>query len=355
MKQFRIAVIAGDGIGKEVIPIGKHVVDVACEHECEIEWVDLPWSSDFYREHGRMMPEDGLVQLRSFDSIYLGAVGDPPDVPDYITLWGLLLPIRKQFDLHVNVRPVRLMPGIQGPLRNRGPEDIDMLFVRENTEGEYAGAGGRVHQGTEHEVALQTSVFSRFNVERVVRYAFDIAQRRRKHLTSITKSNAMQYGMPFWDDVVNDVAREFPDVEVSHVLVDAAAAAMITKPQTFDVVVGSNLFADILTDLGGALMGSLGLPPSANIAADPTVPSLFEPVHGSAPDIAGQGIANPIGTVWAGAMMLDQLGESDSASRIVQAIEAVCADGSVLTGDLGGSATTVEVGEAIVSALRDQN
>lgn len=298
-----------------------------------------------------MMPEDGLDQLRSFDSIFLGAIGDPQVLPDHISHWGSILQIRKKFDLHVNVRPVRLLPGLSGPLRDRGPEDIDMLFIRENTEGEYAGAGGRVHQGTEHEVALQTSVFSRFNVERVVRYAFREAQRRRKHLTSITKSNAMQYGMPFWDDVVRDVAGEFPDVEVAHVLVDAAAAAMVTKPETFDVVVGSNLFADILTDLGGALMGSLGLPPSANIAADPTVPSLFEPVHGSAPDIFGKGIANPIGTVWAGAMMLDHLGESSAAGRIMRAIEHVCDDGSVLPRDLGGNASTVDVGNALIAAF----
>lgn len=351
MARYRIAVIAGDGIGKEVIPIGQKVIEAALGGTSEIEWVALPWSSDYYRKHGQMMPEDGLDQLREFDSIYLGAVGDPPDVPDHITLWGLLLPIRKQFDLHVNVRPVRLFPGIRGPLRDKGPDDVDMLFIRENTEGEYAGAGGRVHQGTQHEVALQTSVFSRFNVERVVRYAFEQAQRRRKHLTSITKSNAMQYGMPFWDDVVNEIASDYPDVEVTSLLVDAAAAAMITKPESFDVVVASNLFADILTDLGGALMGSLGLPPSANIAADPNVPSLFEPVHGSAPDIAGKGIANPIGTIWAGAMMLDHLGETATAVRIVSALESVCADGAALTGDLGGSASTTDVGEAVIGAL----
>lgn len=348
---YQIAVIAGDGIGKEVIPIGKQVVEAALGDASTIQWDDLPWSSDYYRQHGRMMPEDGLVQLRAFDAIYLGAVGDPPDVPDHITLWGLLLPIRTQFDLHVNVRPIRLFPGISGPLRDKGPDDVDMLFIRENTEGEYAGVGGRVHTGTEHEVALQTSVFSRFNVERVVRFAFERAQRRRKHLTSITKSNAMQYGMPFWDDVVRDVSKDYPDVEVASLLVDAAAAAMITKPEQFDVAVGSNLFADILTDLGGALMGSLGLPPSANIAVDPTVPSLFEPVHGSAPDIAGTGVANPLGTIWAGAMMLEHLGEKQAASRIISAIEQVCAEGTTLTGDLGGSAKTSEVGEAVLSAL----
>jgi tartrate dehydrogenase/decarboxylase / D-malate dehydrogenase len=351
MKSYRIAVIAGDGIGKEVIPVGQQIVEAGLGDDARIEWVALPWSSDYYREHGRMMPEDGIEQLRSFDSIFLGAVGDPPDVPDHITLWGLLLPIRKQFDLHVNVRPVRLLTGLRGPLRDKGPEDVDMLFIRENTEGEYAGVGGRVHTGTEHEVAIQTSVFSRFNVERVVRYAFERAQTRRKHVSSITKSNAMQYGMPFWDEVVQEISRDYPDVEVASVLVDAAAAAMITKPETFDVVVGSNLFADILTDLGGALMGSLGLPPSANIAADPSVPSLFEPVHGSAPDIAGKGVANPMGTVWAGAMMLDHLGEHDAAARILAALERVCAEGSTKTADLGGNASTTDVGQAIISAL----
>jgi tartrate dehydrogenase/decarboxylase / D-malate dehydrogenase len=299
------------------------------------------------------MPDDGLDKLRAFDAIYLGAVGDPPEVPDHITLWGLLLPIRKTFDLHVNVRPIKLLQGISGPLRDRGPAEIDMLFIRENTEGEYAGVGGRVHVGTEHEVAIQSSVFSRFNVERVVRYAFDQARNRRKHLTSITKSNAMQFGMPFWDDVVREVAQEYSDVECTSMLVDAAAAAMITHPQRFDVAVGSNLFADILTDLGGALMGSLGLPPSANIAADTSIPSLFEPVHGSAPDIAGKGIANPIGTIWAGAMMLDHLGESQAAKRVMNAVEHVCAEGTTLTADLGGRASIEEVTRAVIAAIRD--
>lgn len=351
MAEYRIAVIAGDGIGKEVIPVGQRVLERALSGDSRIEWVELPWSSDYYREHGHMMPEDGLTQLRQYDAIYLGAVGDPPDVPDHITLWGLLLPIRKTFDLHVNVRPIRLFPGITGPLRDKSTDDIDMLFIRENTEGEYAGVGGRVHSGTDHEVALQTSVFSRFNVERVVRYAFEQAQQRRKHLTSVTKSNAMQYGMPFWDDVVKEVASDYPDVEVTSILVDAAAAAMITTPERFDVAVGSNLFADILTDLGGALMGSLGLPPSANIAVDPTVPSLFEPVHGSAPDISGRGIANPMATIWAGAMMLEHLGEPDAAERIMNALERVCAEGVTLTGDLGGRANTREVGDAVMEAL----
>ncbi|MCS7051327.1 MAG: tartrate dehydrogenase, partial [Thermomicrobium sp.] len=315
MRRFRIAVIPGDGVGREVVPAGQRVLEAATTGEAVLEWHVFPWGSDYYRATGAMMPADGLEQLRHFDAIYLGAVGDPPHIPDHITLWGLLLPIRKRFDLYVNVRPIRLLPGIRGPLREKGPEQIDMVFVRENTEGEYAGVGGRVHEGTPHEVALETAVFSRFNVERVARYAFELARSRRKHLTSITKSNAQRYGMVLWDEVIQQVAQDYPDVTVTSLLVDAAAALMVRAPERFDVVVGSNLFADILTDLGGALMGSLGLPPSANLAFDRRFPSLFEPVHGSAPDIAGRGIANPIGTIWAGAMMLEHLGLPTAAHR----------------------------------------
>lgn len=348
---YRIAVIAGDGIGREVIPAGKAVIEAALPGSSSIEWHDLAWGSDHYRATGRMMPEDGLEILRGFDAIYLGAIGDPPAVPDHVTLWGLLLPIRKTFDLFVNVRPVRLLPGITGPLRDKGPNEIDMVFVRENTEGEYAGAGGRVHVGSPHEVAIETSVFSRFNVERVLRFSFDLARTRRKHLTSITKSNAQQYSMTFWDDVLKDIAPEYPDVTVTSLLVDAAAALLVRAPERFDVVVGSNLFADILTDLGGAIMGSLGLPPSANLAATPDAPSLFEPVHGSAPDIAGRGLANPLAAIWAGAMMLEHLGESDAAQRVMQALETITAEGTVLTGDLGGQATTDEVSRRVIELL----
>ncbi|WP_347710989.1 tartrate dehydrogenase [Thermalbibacter longus] len=351
MKRYRIAVIPGDGVGKEVIPAGQRVLEAAVAGHAELAWTVLPWGSDYYRQTGAMMPPDGLEILRGFDAIYLGAVGDPPHVPDHVTLWGLLLPIRKAFDLYVNVRPIKLLPGLQGPLRNKGPEHIDMVFVRENTEGEYAGAGGRVHVGTPHEVALETAVFSRFNVERVVRYTFELARTRRKRLTSITKSNAQQHAMVFWDAVVAEVARDYPDVEVTSLLVDAAAALMVRAPERFDVAVGSNLFADILTDLGGALMGSLGLPPSANLAYNPRLPSLFEPVHGSAPDIAGRGLANPIATVWAGAMMLDHLGETEAANRIMTAIEALTAEGNVLTPDLGGTATTDQVAGRIIELL----
>jgi len=262
-----------------------------------------------------------------------------------------MLPIRKALDMHVNVRPIRLLPGITGPLRDKGPADIDMIFVRENTEGEYAGVGGRIHVGTPYEVALQTAVFSRFNVERVVRYAFELARTRRRHLTSVTKSNAQQYSMVFWDEVVASVAADYPDVEVQSLLVDAAAALMVRAPERFDVVVASNLFADILTDLGGALMGSLGLAPSANLAADPAHPSLFEPIHGSAPDIAGRGVANPLGAIWAGAMMLEHLGEADAAARVMRAIEATTAEGTTLTPDLGGTASTDQVAERVIAHL----
>jgi tartrate dehydrogenase/decarboxylase/D-malate dehydrogenase len=351
MKEYRIAVIAGDGIGQEVIPAGQRVLEAAVGDAAHLDWHALDWGSDRYRRTGAMMPEDGLDTLKQYDAIYLGAVGDAANIPDHVTLWGLLLPIRKAFDLYVNVRPIKLLPGVTGPLRDKGPADIDMLFVRENTECEYAGVGGRVHMHTEHEVAIQTSVFSRFNIERVARYAFDLARSRRKHLTSITKSNAMQYAMPFWDEVINDVARDYPDVTVSSLLVDAASALMVRSPERFDVAVGSNLFADILTDLGGAIMGSLGLPPSANLAANPEFPSLFEPVHGSAPDIAGQGKANPLASIWAGAMMLDHLGEPAAAARVMQALEATTAEGTVLTGDLGGNATTEQVADRVIELL----
>jgi len=351
VQRYRIAVIAGDGIGREVIPAGKAVLEAAVGGSAELVWTDLPWGSDYYRETGAMMPADGIETLKGFDAIYLGAVGDPPHIPDHVTLWGLMLPIRKALDMHVNVRPIRLLPGVTGPLRDKGPADIDMIFVRENTEGEYAGVGGRIHVGTPYEVALQTAVFSRFNVERVVRYAFELARTRRRHLTSVTKSNAQQYSMVFWDEVVAAVAADYPDVEVQSLLVDAAAALMVRAPERFDVVVASNLFADILTDLGGALMGSLGLAPSANLTADPALPSLFEPIHGSAPDIAGRGVANPLGAIWAGAMMLEHLGEADAAARVMRAIEATTAEGTTLTPDLGGTASTDQVAERVIAHL----
>lgn len=350
MKQHRIAVIAGDGIGQEVIPAGKLVLDAAVGSDAKLIWDDFPWGTAFYHQTGALMPPDGLDQLRGYEAIYFGAVGDPA-LPDHLSLWGLLLPIRKAFDLYANLRPIRLLPGVIGPLRDKTSRDIDMLVVRENTEGEYAGVGGRVHTGTPHETAIEAAVLSRFNLERVMRFAFELARRRRGHLTSITKSNAQQYTMVFWDEVVADIAREYPDVVVSSLLVDAAAALMVRAPERFDVVVASNLFGDILTDLGAALMGSLGLAPSANLDPERRYPSLFEPIHGSAPDIAGQGIASPLGAIWAGAMMLDHLGEAAAAQRVMTAIETVTASGDAMPPDLGGTATTREVTEAVMRVI----
>lgn len=344
---FEIAVIPGDGVGKEVIPAGLRVLEHVAAFEAEV----LPWGAEYYDETGAMMPADALSRLDQADAIYLGAVGWPT-VPDHISLWGLLLPIRKAFQLYVNLRPVRLLPGVTGPLANRGPEDIDMLFVRENTEGEYSGTGGRVHVGTPFEVAVEAPVFTRIAVERVVRYAFERAEERKRSLVSVTKSNASRYQYVLWDEIVAEVAREFSEVTVQRMHVDAMAARMVLRPDTIDVVVGSNLFADILTDLGAALQGSMGLGASANLNPERTHPALFEPVHGSAPDIAGQGRANPIGAIWSGALMLRDLGLGDEASRVEDAVAAVLADGAVRTADLGGTASTEEVADAVIAALR---
>jgi len=316
----------------------------------DLEWTDLPWGSDHYRQTGRMMPADALQTLGGFDAVYLGAVGSP-DVPDDVTLWGLLLPMRQHFDLYVNLRPVRLLAGVESPLRGKGAQDIDMVCVRENTEGEYSGVGGRAHAGHGHEVAIQTDVFTRRGVERVARYAFELARGRRKRLASITKSNASPYAFVFWDEVVSEVAKDYPDVTVERLLVDAAAAYMITSPERFDVLVASNLFGDILTDIGAAIQGGMGLAASANLNPDGDVPGLFEPVHGSAPDIAGQGLANPVGTIWAGALMLRSLGEEAAAGRVMDALEQVLGAGAVRTRDLGGTASTGEVADAVVAAL----
>ena len=344
----RVAVIAGDGVGKEVIPVGVEVVSALVSG---IDFEPVPWGCEYYERNGRMMPEDGLKTLAAFDAIYLGAIGWPT-VPDHLSLWGLLLPIRKTFEQYVNVRPVRLLPGVRTPLAGRGPEDIDMLFLRENTEGEYSGTGGRVHSGTELELAVEVPVFTRGAIERVARYAFERASERRRHLISVTKSNASRFTYVLWDEVVADVARDFAGVRVERVLVDAMAARMVSRPDSIDVVVGSNLFADILTDLGAAIQGSMGLAASANLDPTRRHPSMFEPVHGSAPDIAGKGRANPIGAVWSAAMMLDHLGEPDAARRVERAIDSVTDEGVALTADLGGTASTKEVGAAILAALR---
>jgi tartrate dehydrogenase/decarboxylase/D-malate dehydrogenase len=350
-REHRIAVLAGDGVGLEVVPAGQRVLEAAADGEFGLKWTDLPWGSDHYRETGRMMPVDALETLGGFDAVYLGAVGSP-EVPDDVTLWGLLLPIRQHFDLYVNLRPVRLLPGVDSPLRGKGAAEIDMVCVRENTEGEYAGIGGRAHEGHGHEVAIQTDVFTRRGVERVARYAFELARGRRRRLASITKSNASPYAFVFWDAVVDEVARDYPDVEVERLLVDAAAAYMITSPERFDVLVASNLFGDILTDIGAAIQGGMGLAPSANLNPDdPAAPGLFEPVHGSAPDIAGQGLANPVGTIWAGALMLRALREEAAAERVMGALERVLGARAARTRDLGGQASTTEVADAVVAAL----
>jgi tartrate dehydrogenase/decarboxylase/D-malate dehydrogenase len=343
----RIAVIAGDGVGKEVVPVGLRVLGAL---GVPLDVDELPWGCDFHARTGRMMPEDALATLARCDAIYLGAIGWPT-VPDHVSLWECLLPIRKTFEQYVNLRPVRLPPGVRSPLAGRGPADIDMLFIRENTEGEYSGTGGRVHVGTDAEVAVEVPVFTKRAIQRCARYALDRARERRGSLVSVTKSNASRYAYVLWDEVVAGVARQYPDVRVERVHVDAMAARMVLRPDTIDVVVGSNLFADVLTDLGAAIQGSLGLAASANLSVDGAGPSMFEPVHGSAPDIAGQGRANPIGAVWSAALMLRHLGHGDEADRVERAIDAVCAEGRVRTADLGGTASTSEVGAALVAAL----
>jgi tartrate dehydrogenase/decarboxylase/D-malate dehydrogenase len=358
LKEYTIAVIPGDGIGKEVIPAGCRVLDAAqkVSGNFSLRFEEFSWGTDYYVKNGMMMPKDALKILEGFDAIYLGAIGYPALVPDHITLWGLLLPIRKAFEQYINVRPTKLLPGVKGPLRDKGPEDIDFVVIRENTEGEYSGAGGRVHVGTPHEVALQTTVFTRTAVERVMRYSFELARKRpKKKLTNATKSNAQQYSFVFWDEVFAELSKEYPDVQTEKWHVDALTARFVTHPETLDVVVGSNLFADILTDLGGAIQGSMGLPPSANINPERTYPSMFESVHGSAPDIAGKGIANPIAAIWAGSMMMSFLGEETAAQLILDSICKTTAEGKVLTPDLGGGAGTVQVAEEICRKINEHH
>jgi tartrate dehydrogenase/decarboxylase/D-malate dehydrogenase len=346
-----IAVIAGDGVGMEVVPEGIKAMEAALPG---IHFELFGWGSDHYAKTGRMMPEDALETLHRYDAIYLGACGWPT-IPDHVSLWGLLLPIRKAFEQYINLRPVRCLPGIKSPLAGRGPNDVDMLFIRENTEGEYSGAGGRVHVGHATEVAVEVPVFSRHAIERCARFAFERAMERKRRLVSVTKSNASRYAYVLWDEVVAGLgADEFPEVTIERVHVDAMAARMVMRPDTIDVVVGSNLFADILTDLGAAIQGSLGLGASANLNPEREHPSLFEPVHGSAPDIAGKARANPIGAIWSGALMLRHLGEEVAAARIESAIERVAAEGEFLTAELGGTASTSEVGDAIAGEVRNR-
>jgi tartrate dehydrogenase/decarboxylase/D-malate dehydrogenase len=343
---MKIGLIPGDGIGPEVIAEARKVVDAT---GVDVAWTELPWGSSWWHEHGEMMPADAIEVVRAHDGILVGAVGDP-SVPDPVSLWGFILKLRQELDLYANIRPARLLGGIPCPLRERGPADVDMVFVRENTEGEYAGAGGRVHAGLEHEAAVEVSVFTRRGTERVVRHAFELARSRRGLLTSATKSNASRYGYVFWDEVVEETATDYPDVRVERVLVDALCTRMVRDPASLDVVVASNLFGDILTDLAAALQGGLGMAASANIAPGTDTPGLFEPVHGSAPDIAGRGIGNPCGAVWSAALMLQHLDQDEAAGRVMAALEAVCREGP-RTRDVGGEAATAEVGDAIAARL----
>ena len=352
---YEIAVIPGDGIGNEVIPEGLRVLErlaAQSDGRYRFAFTSFPWGSQYYLDTGRMMDEDGLERLRRFDAIYFGAVGWP-GVPDHISLWGLRLPMCQGFDQYACVRPVRLMPVVTSPLRNASPETVDWVVVRENSEGEYAGIGGRnlVARGRDREVATQTALFTAQGCERIIRYAFDLARaRKRRKVTSVTKSNAQQYGMVLWDETFDRVRADYPDVETEQWLVDAMAARFVLRPETLEVVVGSNLFGDILSDLGSAIGGSLGIAARANLDPERRFPSMFEPVHGSAPDIAGQGIANPIAAIWTAALMLDHLGLTDEAKSVMRAIEATTAAGT-LTPDLGGTATTREVGDAVRSNL----
>lgn len=345
-----IAVIAGDGIGKEVVPATLRMLSTVEEiFDLTLSYEMFDWGSDYYRAHGSMLPADGLDTLSTFDSILLGAVGEP-DIPDTVTLWGLLIPIRRRFEQYINLRPVKTLPGVSGPLSTT--KGIDFVIVRENNEGEYSEVGGRLYRGLPEEQAMQEAIFTRFGVSRAARFAYNIAASRSGRLTSATKSNGIVHTMPFWDEVVADINAEFPDVVVEPVLIDALAAKMVLRPYDFDVIVASNLFGDILSDLGSALTGSIGVAPSANLNPERKWPSLFEPVHGSAPDIAGQGIANPIGQMWSAAMMLDHLGFADAGAAIITAFESVLASGRS-TGDLGGTETTESFTDAVIDALRE--
>ncbi len=348
----KIAVIAGDGIGREVIPVGIGILEKAAKAAgVALAFTEFPWGCEFYLEKRRMMDEDGFEQLSKFDAIYLGAIG-APTVPDHIAVWQLLLPLRQRFDQYVNLRPMRLLAGLDSPLARRGAKDIDMVCVRENSEGEYTGLGGRIHRGTPHEVAEQTGLFTRHGIERIVKYGFETASRRpRRMLASATKSNALQHSMVLWDEVAEAAAGAYPTVAMKKYHVDALCARMITAPDTLDTIVASNLFGDIITDIGSAISGSLGIAPGANINPERTHPSMFEPIHGSAPDIAGKGIANPIGAIWAGAMMLDHLGHRGVHDAVLGAVERVVASGKVRTPDLGGRATTSEMAAAVTSEL----
>src|SRR6202521_6143014 len=350
-KNYRVAVIAGDGIGREVVPEGVRAMEAAASrYGFQLEWREFDWSCETYAKTGRMMPEDGIDQLRSFDAVFLGAVGYP-GVPDHVSLWGLLIPLRRHFQQYINLRPVRLLAGVDTPLKNRAPGDIDFYVVRENNEGEYSSIGGRLHEDPEYEMRLQRPVFPRRGCARVMRYAFELAKTRKKHVTSATKSNGIIHSMPFWDERFAAIGKEYPDIKTDQYHIDILTAHFVRHPDWFDVVVGSNLFGDILSDLGPAVVGSIGIAPSANLNPEKEYPSMFEPVHGSAPDIAGKGIANPIGQIWSGAMMLRHLGVPDAADAVEDAIAAILAQAKVRTPDIGGTASTRDLGEAIASQV----
>jgi tartrate dehydrogenase/decarboxylase/D-malate dehydrogenase len=357
MNSYRIAAVPGDGIGKEVIAAGVEVLQALADRDggFKLDVESFDWGSDYYKQHGVMMPEDGRETLKKFDAIYFGAVG-APDVPDHITLWGLRLAICQPFDQYANVRPTRILPGIQGPLRNVEAKDLDWVIVRENSEGEYAGQGGRSHRGFPEEVATEVTIFTRAGVTRIMRFAFELARSRpRKLLTVVTKSNAQRHGMVMWDEIAAEVAQDYPDVTWDKMLVDAMTMRMTLKPQTLDTIVATNLHADILSDLAAALAGSLGIAPTANLNPERHFPSMFEPIHGSAFDITGKGIANPVGTFWTATMMLEHLGEKPAAERLMKAIERVTVDPSLHTPDLGGQATTRQVTDAVIAAIQGDN
>lgn len=351
MKSYKIAVIEGDGIGREVVPEGIRVLEAAARRfNLSFSWQHFDWSCQTYLQTGRMMPEDGLEQLRPHDAIYLGAIGYP-GVPDHVSLWGLLIPIRRGFKEYVNLRPARLLEGITSPLSGRKAGEIDFVIVRENSEGEYSEVGGRVNRNTESDMAIQEVIFTRRGCDRIITYAFELARTRKKHVTSATKSNGIVYAMPFWDERFAAISKQYPDVKVDQFHIDILTAHFVAHPDWFDVVVGSNLFGDILSDLGAAVVGSMGLAPSANLNPEREYPSLFEPVHGSAPDIAGKGIANPVAQIWSGAMMLEHLGETEAARAVEQAIFKVLAHSNVRTRDIGGNAGTRDLGEVIAAEV----
>ncbi|MEN9771823.1 MAG: hypothetical protein RJA58_466 [Pseudomonadota bacterium] len=352
MKTYKIACIPGDGIGKEVVPAGQKLLEAiaATNPGFSFEFTSFDWGGDYYRHHGKMMPDDGLSAIRNMDAILFGSAGDP-DIPDHITLWGLRLKICQGFDQYANVRPTRILPGIDAPLKRCGPKDLDWVIVRENSEGEYSGVGGRAHQGHPIEVATDLSVMTRAGVERILRYAFRLAQSRpRKQLTVVTKSNAQRHAMVMWDEIAVQISKEFPDVRWDKELVDAATARMVNRPASLDTIVATNLHADILSDLAAALAGSLGIAPTGNIDPERRYPSMFEPIHGSAFDIMGKGLANPVGTFWSVVMLLEHLGEAKAAAAAMAAIESVTADQSLHTRDLGGTATTAQVTQAVCDA-----